>query len=127
MVLVISEQYPSYLQPISISIGSAISTFLSPGTQCGTDEFSPIATIGANETPSAPFVLKYLSISKASSINFSVFKFFSYSSVINNYNVQALAPTIILKFYLMSFHFIQKENLIQENKALSLRLKIIII
>ena len=43
----------------------------------------------------------------------------------NNYDVDALAPTIILKFYLMSFHFIQKENLIQENKALSLRLKII--
>ena len=42
-------------------------------------------------------------------------------------DVQALAPTIILKFYLMSFHFIQKENLIQENKALSLRFKIIII
>ena len=54
-----------------------------------------------------------------------IFKFFSYSSVINNYNVQALALPIILKFYLMSFHFIQKENLIQENKALSLRLKII--
>ena len=45
----------------------------------------------------------------------------------NDYGVQALAPTITLKFYLMSFHFIQKENLIQENKALSLRLKIIII
>ena len=42
------------------------------------------------------------------------------SLVRNNYDVDALAPTIILKFYLMSFHFIQKENLIQENKALSL-------
>ena len=51
----------------------------------------------------------------------------SYSSVRNDYGVQALAPTITLEFYLMSFHFIQKENLIQENKALSLRLKIIII
>ena len=49
----------------------------------------------------------------------------SYSSVRNDYGVQALAPTITLEFYLMSFHFIQKENLIQENKALSLRLKII--
>ena len=49
------------------------------------------------------------------------------SLVRNNYDVDALAPTIILKFYLMSFHFIQKENLIQENKALSLRFKIIII
>ena len=45
-----------------------------------------------------------------------------YSSVRNDYDVQALAPTITLEFYLMSFHFIQKENLIQENKALSLRL-----
>ena len=51
----------------------------------------------------------------------------SYSSVRNDYGVQALAPTITLEFYLMSFHFIQKENLIQENKALSLKLKIIII
>ena len=49
------------------------------------------------------------------------------SLVRNNYDVDALAPTIILNFYLMSFHFIQKENLIQENKALSLRFKIIII
>ena len=46
---------------------------------------------------------------------------FSYSSVRNDYGVQALAPTITLEFYLMSFHFIQKENLIQENKALSLK------
>ena len=46
----------------------------------------------------------------------------SYSSVRNDYGVQALVPTITLEFYLMSFHFIQKENLIQENKALSLRL-----
>ena len=46
--------------------------------------------------------------------------FFSYSTVRNDYGVQALAPTITLKFYLMSFHFIQKENLIQENKVLSL-------
>ena len=51
----------------------------------------------------------------------------SYSSVRNDYGVQALVPTITLEFYLMSFHFIQKENLIQENKALSLSLKIIII
>ena len=42
-----------------------------------------------------------------------------------DYNVQTPDPTITLKFYLMSFHFIQKENLLQENKALSLRLKII--
>ena len=50
------------------------------------------------------------------------------SLVINAYDIQALAPpTITLEFYLMAFHFIQKENLIQENKALSLRLKIIII
>ena len=49
----------------------------------------------------------------------------SYSSIRDDYDVQSLPPTITLKFYLMSFHFIQKENLIQENKALSLRLKII--
>ena len=42
-------------------------------------------------------------------------------------NDYEMTPTVMLKFYLMSFHFIQKENLIQENKALSLRLKIIII
>ena len=30
----------------------------------------------------------------------------SYSSVRNDYGVQALAPTITLEFYLMSFHFI---------------------
>ena len=53
--------------------------------------------------------------------------FKSYSSVRDDYDVQSLPPTITLKFYLMSFHFIQKENLIQENKALSLKLKIIII
>ena len=51
----------------------------------------------------------------------------SYSSIRDDYDVQSLPPTITLKFYLMSFHFIQKENLIQENNALSLRLKIIII
>ena len=42
----------------------------------------------------------------------------SYSSIRDDYDVQSLPPTITLKFYLMSFHFIQKENLIQENKAL---------
>ena len=59
--------------------------------------------------------------------HFYNFKYLCYSSARNDYGVQALAPTITLEFYLMSFHFIQKENLIQENKALSLRLKIIII
>ena len=58
---------------------------------------------------------------------FLINQVYCYSSVRNDYDVQALALTITLKFYLMSFHFIQKENLIQENKALSLRLKIIII
>ena len=48
-----------------------------------------------------------------------------YSSVRNGYVVEAFGTsTMILKVYFISLHFIQKENLIQENKALSLKLKI---
>ena len=73
------------------------------------------------------FYIKYKSKAREKEKNLEKCQILSYSSVRNDYGVQALAPTITLVFYLMSFHFIQKENLIQENKALSLKLKIIII
>ena len=71
------------------------------------------------------FITKCLKKSIVLFIFVKFYRYAGYSSVRNDYGVQALAPTITLEFYLMSFHFIQKENLIQENKALSLRLKII--
>ena len=74
IVLVMSEQYPWYLHPISINIGSAIFTALSPGCQCGSELFSPIATTGLKANPSAPFFLKNISISNA--ISFSVVPIF---------------------------------------------------
>ena len=73
------------------------------------------------------FITKCLKKSIVLFIFVKFYRYAGYSSVRNDYGVQALAPTITLEFYLMSFHFIQKENLIQENKALSLKLKIIII
>ena len=51
-VLVMSEQYPLTLHPMSIVIISCSSIFLSVGTACGFDVFSPDATIVSNETPS---------------------------------------------------------------------------
>ena len=51
-VLVISEQYPFTLHPISIVIISCSCIFLFVGTACGFDEFSPEATIVSNDIPS---------------------------------------------------------------------------
>ena len=47
-----SEQYPLTLHPMSIVIISCSSIFLSVGTACGFDVFSPDATIVSKETPS---------------------------------------------------------------------------
>ena len=55
---------------MSIVIGSPKSIFFSVGTACGFDEFFPDATIGSNDIPSAPCVLKNFSISNA--ISYSV-------------------------------------------------------
>ena len=88
-VLVISEQYPLTLHPISIVIGSPDSISLSVGTACGIEEFFPDATIVSKAKASAPCDKKNASISFA--ICFSdiptlmyVFKYSKHASVISH-------------------------------------------